>query len=141
MAQNTTLIEDAIRIAGSVRSLYERKGWETGSYKIFMRVNLSWNTFSLGVASEHFETERFDQVDDRFYVELIDHLRTDLSEDPGLSESTSIHLCRFDDEAGLSTFSFPILDKDEVEIDFALLNPGVDDPRTPIIRGRSRGGN
>jgi hypothetical protein len=141
MAQRTTLIEDALRIADSIRSYLLLEGCEPGSSLIFMRVNTAWNTFSVGIVSKHFTKDRFGLVKDHFHVELLDHLREDLEDTPGLSQATSLHLYTFDDETGLAALYYPILDDDEVEIDFAALNPGVADPRSPIARGSAQGRN
>jgi hypothetical protein len=141
VAQRTTLTDDALRIADSIRSYLLLKGCEPGSSLIFMRVNKAWNTFSVENVSKHFTKDRFGLVDDHYHIEVLDHLREDLEDVPGLSQATSLNLYTFDDEVGLATLYYPILDNDEVEIDFATLNPGVADPRSPIARGSVQGRN
>ncbi len=109
---------------------------------IFAGVNPNWGVIRVGVATDHFEKDQeYDEVSDECSIELITYLQRKLVDDPGLYESMSLNLCTFDDEAGLVTIYYPILGDDEVEIDFSALNPGVDDPRAPIARGPSRGGN
>jgi hypothetical protein len=108
---------------------------------IFATGNSSWHLIRIGIASDHFTKDEYDEVSDESYVELIEHLQSNLAEIPGLYESLSIVLYTLDDGSGLAALYYPILDDDEVEIDFAALNPGVADPRSPIARGSAQGRN
>jgi hypothetical protein len=132
----------AIRVAQVFHRYAEEKGWEPGSYLIFANINTAWGIIRVGVATDHFEKDpEYDEVSDDCSIELITYLRQELRSDPGLYESISLNFCTFDDEAGLVTLYYPILGEDEFEIDFSLLNPGVPDPRTAIVRGPALGGN
>ncbi|RUL84991.1 hypothetical protein [Tautonia sociabilis] len=132
----------ALRIAGEIHQYASEKGWTPGSYQIFANMNTSWGIIRIGVASDHFKKDSgYDEVSDEDFVDLIKYLQRELSGDPGLYESISLNLCTFDDSAGLTTFYYPNLESDDVEIDFADLNPGVVDPRTAFVRASSQGGN
>lgn len=141
MDHSSSLNGRALYIAGRIHRFAEQEGWEPGSYLIFASGNPSWNSLTIGVASDHFSKDEYEEVSDESYVKLVGFLQASLADVPGLYESMSINLCTSDDEAELSSLYYPILGDDEVEIDFSALNPGVDDPRAPIARGPARGGN
>lgn len=129
MAELASLIEDAGLIGTVLREFAGIKGWDPASFMVFMRINTQWNTYSVGIISPHFTLDRFDQVDDKYYIDILEFLRTRLGGELGLSQSISLHLNRHDDEVGVPTLYYPKPDEDEVEVDFGLLNPGVPDPR------------
>lgn len=132
----------AARIARSIHRYAAAKGWEPGSYLVFANANSSWGIIRVGVASDNFQKDvDYDEVSDDCFVDLITYLQRELVDQPGLYESISLNLCTFDDSAGLSTFYFPKLDSDDLEIDFDMLNPGIEDPRIAFVRGPSQGGN
>ncbi len=140
MAVEASMKEAVLRVSEALHRFAESKGWQPETYRIFMTVNLNWSHINVTFISDRFDPDREAELQD-YYDDIMDYLEEDLKEEPDLYRTIGLVLRRFD---GYAWFASPQLGPAEVEIDDALLNPGVEDFRHPYRpenrRTASKGG-
>ena len=122
MAQEAELTNASVRIAESIHSYAKEKGWDREKYRVFITLNLNYDTIHILLVSDQINDDNKDDI----MTEIMLRLRKDLANVPKVWRAYGIVSCSLD---GFSFFADPRLSPGEVEVPDTILNPGVKDWR------------
>ncbi len=113
-----------LRVRDSLQGFAAKKDWAKENYRLFMVVNTVWYKFQVTLMASEYDpaTGKMNAQ----YDEVLDYLEEDLKDVPGLYEAVSVFLVPF---LGLGFPGSLDAGGNWVEVDFGLLNPGVEDLR------------